>query len=170
MCYDSSNMGRRNLLLYLLLNVVISACVAGAILFWYDRNYRSSTLPSVQPAPLVDGQTVSQPTLDPQIDIPVEIVSVVGAGTLNAEWVVVSYKGDDQINLANWQLRDEDRHVFVFPQLVLYKNGAVQVHTSTGTNTVIDLYWNAGEPVWESGEEAQLFDPSGNLRAKYRVP
>jgi hypothetical protein len=100
----------------------------------------------------------------------VEIVSVIGAGTLNAEWVVVRYKGEDQINLANWELRDENRHTFVFPQLVLHKEGAVQVHTSTGTNTVIDLYWNAADPIWESGEEAQLFDPSGNLRAVYKVP
>jgi hypothetical protein len=163
-------MDRRKLLLYLLLNVFISACVTGAILFWYDRNYRSTALSPVQPAPVSNNQTVPQPTLNPQVDIPVEIVSVIGAGTLNAEWVVVRYKGDDQINLANWELRDENRHVFVFPQLVLHKDGAIQVHTSTGTNTVIDLYWNASDPVWESGEEAQLFDPSGNLRAVYKVP
>ncbi len=163
-------MDRRRLLLYLFLNVFISACVTGAILFWYDRNYRSTALSSVQLAPVSDNQSALQPTLNPQADIPVEIVSVIGAGTLNAEWVVVAYKGDDQINLANWELRDEDRHVFVIPQIVLHKDGAVQVHTSTGTNTVIDLYWNASDPVWQSGEEAQLFDPSGNLRAKYKVP
>ena len=163
-------MGRRNLLFYLLLNVFISACVTGAILFWYDRNYRTATLFSVPSAQIANNEAIPQPTLNPQVDIPVEIVSVVGAGTLSAEWVVVNYKGEDQLNLANWELRDEDRHVFVFPQLVLHKNGAVQVHTSSGTNTVIDLYWNASDSVWESGEEAQLYDPSGNLRAVYRVP
>ena len=99
-----------------------------------------------------------------------EIVSVIGAGTLNAEWVVVSYEGEDQINLANWELRDEDRHVFVFPQLVLHPNGAVQIHTASGTNTVIDLYWGESEPIWQSGETAQLLDPSGNKRAEYKVP
>jgi hypothetical protein len=163
-------MDRRKLLLYLLLNVFISACVTGAILFWYDRNYRSAALSTVQLAPVSNSQSALQPTLNPQTNIPVEIVSVVGAGTLNAELVVVTYNGDDQINLANWELRDEDRHVFVFPQIILHKDGAVQVHTSSGTNTVIDLYWNASNPIWQSGEEAQLFDPSGNLRAKYKVP
>lgn len=164
-------MDRQRLLLYLLLNVFISACVTGAILFWYDRNYRSVSLSPVQPAIASSNQeVVSASTLDPQTDIPVEIVSVIGAGTLNAEWVVVSYKGDDQINLARWELRDDDGNVFVFPQLVLHTNGAVQVHTDSGTNTVIDLYWSASDPVWESGEEAQLFDPSGNLRAVYQVP
>ena len=164
-------MDRRRLFLYLLLNVFISACVTGAILFWYDRNYRSVSLSAVQPAiPAVNSGTASLVTLNPQTDIPVEIVSVIGAGTLSAEWVVVRYKGEDQINLANWELRDGDRNIFVFPQLVLHTNGAVQVHTISGTNTVIDLYWSASDPIWESGEEAQLFDPSGNLRAVYKVP
>jgi hypothetical protein len=44
------NMDRRRLFLYLLLNVFISACVTGAILFWYDRNYRSVSVSAVQPA------------------------------------------------------------------------------------------------------------------------
>ena len=171
LCYDSSNMDRRRLILYLLLNVFISACVTGAILFWYDRNYRSVSVSAVQPAaPLVSQPVAAQATLNPQIEIPVEIASVIGAGTLNAEWVVVSYKGEDQINLASWELRDEDRNIFVFPQLILHPNGAVQVHTVSGTNTVIDLYWGESDPVWESGEEAQLYDPSGNVRAVYKVP
>jgi hypothetical protein len=165
-------MDRRRLLLYLLLNVFVSVCVTSAILFWYDRNYRSVSQSAVPPAaPLVNqGVSAPQATLDPQVDIPLEITSVIGAGTLNAEWVVVSYQGDEQINLARWELRDEDRNVFVFPQLILHTNGAVQVHTRSGTNTVIDLYWGKSEPVWESGEEAQLFDPNGNLRAMYKVP
>lgn len=164
-------MDRGRLLPYLLLNVLVSACVTSAILFWYHQNYRSVSQPSVQPAPLSDQNvSVPQATLDPNVDIPVKIMSVIGAGTLSAEWVVVKYTGDDQINLANWELRDEDKHVFVFPQLVLHPNGAVQIHTASGTNTVIDLYWSESEPVWQSGEEAQLFDSSGNMRAKYKVP
>jgi hypothetical protein len=162
-------MDRRRLLLYLLLNIFISVCVTSAILFWYDRNYRSVSISAVQPAAL-DQVSAPQATLNPQIDIPVEIVSVIGAGTLNAEWVVVSYKGEEQINLANWELRDKDRHVFVFPQLVLHPNGAVQIHTASGTNTVIDLYWGESEPIWQSGETAQLLDPSGHTRSEYKVP
>ena len=165
-------MDRRRLLPYLLLNVLVSACVTSAILFWYHQNYRSVSQSAVQPAALLANQNASVPqvTLDPEVDIPVEIVSVIGAGTLSAEWVVVSYTGDDQLNLANWELRDGDKNVFVFPQLILHPNGAVQVHTASGTNTVIDLYWGKSDPVWESGEEAQLFDSSGNARAKYKVP
>jgi hypothetical protein len=168
LCYDSRNMDRGRLLPYLLLNVLVSACVTSAILFWYHQNYRSVG----QPPAALSNQNASavQATLDPNVDIPVKIVSVIGAGTLSAEWVVVKYTGDSQINLASWELRDEDKNVFVFPQLVLHPNGAVQIHTVSGTDTVIDLYWGEGEPVWQSGEEAQLFDSSGNLRSKYQVP
>ena len=161
-------MDRRKLVYYLLLNAFVSACVTGTILFWYDRNYRAVNQPSVQqPA---NGETEPISTINPQTDIAVKISSVVGAGTLNSEIVVVKFEGEGQLDLASWQLKDEDGNTFKFPQLTLYPNGAVQVHTVTGTDTVIDLYWGIGDAVWSSGENARLFDAQGNLRAVYRVP
>jgi len=170
LCYDSTSMDRRRLVFYLLLNIFISACVTGAILFWYDRNYRAASLSSVQPASVSNDQSTPQATLNPQVDIPIELVSIVGAGTLNAESVVIRNAGSDPLNLAGWQLQDSDRNIFVFPNLTLNSGGAVQIHTTAGTNTVIDLYWSETEAVWQSGEEAQLYDPNGNLRAVYNVP
>ncbi|MBK9925677.1 MAG: lamin tail domain-containing protein [Anaerolineales bacterium] len=165
-------MDRRKLILYLLLNVAVSACVIGGILFWYDRNYRSTSVSAIQPVVPANGQSSgpSAPAFDPNVDIPVEIVSIVGAGTLDAEWVIVRNAGKESLSLASWQLKDANRHVFTFPNLTLNGNGAVQIHTVAGTNTVIDLYWGQTEPVWQSGEEAQLLDPSGNVRAVYTVP
>ncbi len=161
-------MDRRKLVYYLLLNVFVSACVTSTILFWYDRNYKALS----QPAPGVAGSDEQAATaaLNPQTDIPVKIQSVIGAGTLNAEVAVVKFEGEGQLDIASWQLKDDDGNTYTFPRLTLYKNGAVQVHTVSGTNTVIDLYWGAGEAVWESGEDARLFDSQGNLRAIYRVP
>ena len=164
-------MDRRRLILYLLLNVFVSACVTGGILYWYDQNYRASSLSAVQPAVPANVQSgAPAPVFDPNVDIPVEIVSIVGAGTANAEWVIVRNAGFESLSLSGWILKDEDRHEFVFPNLTLNTGGAVQVHTISGTNTVIDLYWGLGDPVWSSGEEAQLLDPSGNVRAVYTVP
>jgi hypothetical protein len=161
-------MDRRRLAYYLLLNAIVSACVTSAILFWYDRNYRATLAPvSVQQS---GGSAVPAETLSPQTDIPVQIESIVGAGTLNAETAVIHYSGEGQLNLAGWQLKDEDGNTFTFPQLNLYTNGSVQVHTAPGTDTVIDLYWGIGEPVWSSGENARFYDSQGNLRAVYRVP
>jgi hypothetical protein len=164
-------MDRRRLFLYLLLNVFVSACVTGAILFWYDRTYRASLAPVPQVAPVQNGEVAEAiETLPPEADVPVEIVSVVGAGTLGTEVVVVRYNGEGELSLANWQLKDDNGNTFTFPQLILYTDGAVQVHTSTGSDTVVDLYMSLREPIWESGEVARLFDPQDNLRAIYRVP
>jgi hypothetical protein len=164
-------MDRRRLFLYLLLNVFISACVTGAILFWYDRNYRATLTVAPQAVAPMQGETVAPlETLPPDAEIPVEIVSVVGAGNLSAEVVVVRYNGEGELGLANWQLKDDNGNTFTFPQLTLYKNGAVQVHTASGSDTVVDLYMGLRDPIWESGESAKLFDPQNNLRAIYRVP
>ena len=165
-------MGRRNLLLYLLLNVFISACVAGAILFWYDRNYRSAAFSPLQPpAQLVESnEAVSQPTTIIADDVSVKIVSIVGAGILDAESVTIRNEGEDALSLSGWQLKDTDKNVFTFPNLTLNPGGAVRIHTGPGTANVIDLYWNAASSVWESGEEAQLLDPNGNQHAVYLVP
>ena len=117
-------MDRRKLIQYLLLNIFVSASVTGGILFWYDRNYRSTALSSVQPAPVTNSGSAPQATLNPQVDIPVEIVSVIGAGTLNAEWVVVRNAGTEPLSLSGWQLKDSNRNVFTFPNLTLNTGGA----------------------------------------------
>lgn len=164
-------MDRRRLLLFLLLNVFVSACVTGAMLFWYDRNYRASIGPVVQVVSPTQVESVAPlETLPPDADIPVEIVSVAGAGTLASEVVVVKYNGDSELTLAGWQLKDEDGFIYTFPQLTLYPAGAVRIHTASGADAVIDLYMDLREPIWESGEVASLYDPQNNLRANYLVP
>ncbi len=162
-------MERRKLFSYLLLNIFVSATVTGGMLFWYDRNYRAS-LPAVAQSAPASGDATPASALDPQTDIPVKISSVVGAGSLSSEIVVVKFEGEGQLDLASWQLKDENGNIFTFPKLTLYPNGAVQIHTISGADTVIDLYWGLGEAVWNSGENARLYDPQGNLRAVYRVP
>lgn len=162
-------MERRKLIQYLLLNALVSAIVTGGMLFWYDRNYRAVIQPSVvQTTPITNLPSSSSTEL--QTDIPVKISSVVGAGTMESEIVVVKFEGEGELNLASWQLKDENGNTFTFPNITLYPNGAVQIHTNSGTDSVIDLYWGIGDAVWSSGENAKLFDSQGNLRAVYRVP
>ncbi len=162
-------MDRKKLIQYILLNVFVSAAVTGGMLFWYDRNYRAALQPAVlQATPVSNPSSSSSPEL--QTDIPVKITSVIGAGVLETEIVIIKFEGEGELSLTSWQLKDEDGNTFTFPQLTLYQNGAVQVHTIAGTDTVIDLYWGIGDSVWSSGENASLYDAQGNLRAVYRVP
>lgn len=170
LCYDSASMDRRRLVSFILLNIFISACVTGMMLYWYDRNLKAtSSSVSLQPdlqagAPLAD----SNPA--PASSATVEIVSIVGADNVSAEVVILRYIGEGQLDLTNWQLKDSNGNIFLFPSITLIQNGAVQIHTTTGANTPIDLYWGLPSPVWKSGETASLFDASGNLIVTYKVP
>lgn len=163
-------MDRRRLFYFILLNIFISACVTGTILFWYDRNERATaSAPAfIPPAQLDAGASAPGADLNSTGDI--QIVSVVGADNLGAEVVILRYLGDGQVDLSNWQLRDENGNLFLFPAITLVKEGAVQIHTAAGTNTVVDLYWNMTAPIWKSGETASLYDADGILRAAYKVP
>jgi hypothetical protein len=69
-----------------------------------------------------------------------------------------------------WKLEDEDNHRYVFPQLMLNKDGAIKLYTKPGTNTVIELHWGIKEPVWKSGELVTLLDQNGTAQATYRIP
>lgn len=103
----------------------------------------------------------------------VEIDSVVGAGDLESERVLLKQRGEGELSLVGWRLEDGQGNLFIFPQfpqLILYKGGAVNVHTRSGSNTVVDLYWGLSVPVWKSGSIVTLRDPQGNERASYTVP
>jgi hypothetical protein len=162
-------MGRRKLVYYLLLNVFVSACVTSAILYWYDRNYRSVTLPQVNVGATSVGPSGAAGAAI-AADGTVQIVSVIGAGVLNAEAVLVQYNGEGELDLTGWHLRDGAGHSFTFPPFKLFKNGAVQVHTASGTNTAIDLYWGEREAVWQSGQSVLLTTPEGEPQDSYPVP
>lgn len=155
---------------FLFVNIFVSAAVTGAILFWYDRTYRQAEIPSVLPSAAVvaDASPIAPAELDE--NIAVEIISIIGAGTLDTEVVLVRYSGDAELNMAGWALEDEDKNVFDFPQLTLYAGGAVQVHTEAGQDSVVDLFWGSRDAIWESGEEASLVDPQGTTRTTYTVP
>lgn len=167
MCYDSPNMDRRRLIYYLLLNVFVSACVTSVILYWYDRNYRAVTLPQ---APVITSSATGSAATQSVQQGTVQIVSVIGAGTLNVESVVIKYTGDGEVDLTGWQIKDSKGDAYTFPPFKLFKNGAVQVHTASGTNTAIDLYWGQNSAVWQSGEAVLLTDANGNVQDSYPVP
>lgn len=160
-------MDRRRLLYFILINIFVSICISSIILFWYDRTYRPSTS-LIEPTSRVEIPTTVSEKQGEQA--PIEIVNVVGAGILNVETVLIHYNGDDDLDLTGWLIRTEDGNEYSFPQLILFKNGAVQVHSSLGTDTVVDLYWGLNHPVWKPGELVTLLDSNREPRAFYRIP
>lgn len=110
---------------------------------------------------------------------------------LNDEWVnIKNLDPSAALNLGGWFVRDSDlrrkRHDdpsknpgFTFPAgTVVPPNGSIRVHTGSGSNTALDLFWGISAPIFENtddagaapGDGAYLFDPSGNLRAWLMYP
>ena len=138
----------------------------------------SALLPTVTPLP-VEPQTgenteslveptatFAQVTGNPEV----EIESVVGAGDLSSERVMIRRIGPGDLSLAGWQIVEDGGKVFIFPQLNLYEGGAVTLYTRSGKSTVVELFWGLDTYLWESGETVILLDNTGAERAKYRVP
>jgi len=174
----------RRLFYFLLLNVLVSAVTTWAVVTIVLRNY---TPPADQAIPTlirqtdsVDGEVViTEPALSnpdlteaPQDVVAelLEIESVIGAGVLDTERVVIQHIGEKEVSLFGWQLQDQDGHVYSFPALTIFSGGAVTVFTRTGTSTVVELFWGQDEAIWQPGEIAYLLDPQGEIQAVYTIP
>lgn len=135
---------------------------------------------SVDELVAVNGFTQSQPLGAGEVlRIPmhptgsVVIDSIIGAGDLDSERVLIKHAGGTELSLVGWRLEDERGNAFIFPrspELILYPGGAVNIHTKTGVNTVVDLFWGLDAPVWVSGTTVILRDAQGNVHAQYVVP
>jgi len=147
---------RRKLVYYLVLNALVSACVTLSILYVYDSQYRSRARDE-QPIMVED---LAQ----------FEIATIIGAGMADSEMILIRNVGQSPADLTGWQISDEDGNVYTFNALSLPASAAIQLRTSAGKDTVIDLYWGLSAPVWRSGKTATLLDPLGNVRSVYQVP
>ena len=182
------NQGKR-LLFYIVLNILVSACTTLAVLWIWDRSH-TPVLPSLgglfaQPTSPAAGLPVSDPTVQATEAVPaspqpavtageparlVLIDNVFGVGNLKDEYVLIKRTGDGELSLTNWRLEDGSGSTYTFPALTLYPNGAVQLHTAAGSNSVVDLYWGRDSAVWQIGKTVSLYDDQGKLRATYRIP
>jgi hypothetical protein len=175
---------RTGLLLYLLLNIIVSAGTTLAVISLWDRAQRNALppIPTFESTASAVPEAVpaeQQPTLavtlapTPSGQALIEIGAVVGATDPELEYVLLRRVGEGDLNLAGWTLTDEQGNVFTFPSqpaLVLFAGGAVQVYTRAGADTPTEMYWNREDPVWEPGEQIVLRDAQGGEQARYQVP
>ena len=126
--------------------------------------------PTITPTPTPPTPTKTPTPITPTQPPQVVIEAVAGAGDLTTERVDLTVQGGGEIVLTGWQLKDEQGHVFTFPQYTLHPGGQLRVFTRVGAPSVGMLYWSLSEPVWTSGEMVTLEDAQGTVRATYRVP
>jgi hypothetical protein len=170
---------KKSLLFYILLNILISAGTTLIVLLVWQAAHPapeivSPILPTntTDPSGSVDDVLpTSQPTLTfMEEDIQITIRSVVGAGNLEMENVQILNESEGAVNLNGWQLQNGRGAHFTFPAMILNQNGAVEVHSKAGTNTVIELYWQSDTPIWQPGDTVTLVDIDGTVQATYQIP
>jgi len=173
------------LILYLIINMIISALTTLTVLTIWDNNHPQ---PASTDNPLSfpsqdDSQTqlngaqsaAPLPTEMESLDFIAEnyeldIHAIVGVGNLDVEYVEIRNQSQGPIDLTEWQLKDEDGNIFTFPALILNSEGAIKILSKSGNNTVIELYWQSSSPIWESGETATLINKDGETVATYLIP
>lgn len=162
---------------FLILNIVVSATTMFTVLsIWQHRNpsaVSQATITPIASAELKQGTVeVPAPTNKPEVEPEgsLSIEGVFGAGDLNVEYILIRNKSEGSVDLTNWSISGSDGNRFVFSLLNLNKNGAVRLYSKHGTNTVIELYWNSDQALWESGDHIYLIDGSGQQHASWLVP
>jgi len=168
-------------LLFVIINILVSAITTLVVLWVWERahprpdvaNLGMQTGLAVTPTPqtaLNDDTIAAPPILITNADIQINIRTIVGAGDLEVEFVEIINQGQNPADLTNWTLSDEEGHQFSFPALILNSEGAIKVFSKSGADTVIELYWQAEQPIWQSGETALLIDATGETIATYSIP
>ena len=166
--------------LYIIINILVSAATILIVLLVWDWTHPE---PDIVPLPAVtdtgigesDNNNSFQPAITPSTqlieeDFQMTIRKVVGAGNLDMEYVEILNSSEGAIDLSGWQLLDEDGNTFNFPTMILDRDGALTIHSKSGQDTVIELYWQSETPIWQSGELVQLLDQNGDLAATYSIP
>ena len=128
------------------------------------------TLRPMATASATDTMTISDPDILPVTESShsLEIRSVNAIGNLESERLVVVNWGAT-VSLLGWSIVSSEGETYDFPELRLYENGQVTVHTSVGNNTVTDLYWGKSESAWEPGVTMNLVDSNGSTHANYEI-
>ena len=82
----------------------------------------------------------------------------------NGEYIVVSNAGPEEVDLAEWTVREGGGVTFIFPPGLVRPGSTVTLHTGKGTGNGTSLYWNRPAPLLNNdGDTVTLLDPSGTV-------
>ena len=162
---------RKPLLNYILINVAVSALTTLLVLIVWNR---MTALPEPEQLPT---QSESNDAIPSPESAPIssfsdqlQIITIIGAGDVDNERVLIEHVGTQDVLLAGWTLRDDDGHRYKFPAIVLHSGASLEVFSRSGEDTVTRLFWGQADPVWEISETAALVDPTGETQATYQIP
>lgn len=102
------------------------------------------------------------------------IVSAVsGVGDAAAEQILLVNDSDNAFNLQGWTLMISSggsAPVYTFGNLSLFPGGTVRLHSRSGVDTSVDLYWGQSAALLAGGATLRLTDSSGAMVHSFIVP
>ena len=123
----------------------------------------NTTVPTrVVPTPI---PTATEP---PPGTVALVITGVLNLGDITSEAVEI-FNPSSPVDLEGWTLSNERGEEFEFPTFRLFSRGLVTVHTGSGDDTPIDLFWGLNEAIWEIGDTVSLFDADGELHTEFVI-
>ena len=165
---------RKQLLFYILVNIIVSAVTTLLVLWIWDKPNRSEAIvaPPVSSYLLANNPAEPVGTPIPLNQEVIRIKNIFGAGDVQNELVELVRVGEGDVSLTGWQLKDEDGNAYTFPNgLIMFAGAEFNVYTRiSNSESVIEGYWKSSEPIWQPGETATLVDAQGNVRATYTIP
>lgn len=116
----------------------------------------------------------AEPVATPTATIPagqgLRIGSIETPGNLLSEAVSIINDSNLALNLQGWRLEREGEPAYTFGSVSIFPGGRLWVHTRSGDDTSVALYWDQESAVWQSGVAARLVNPQGEVIATYVVP
>jgi LysM repeat protein len=123
----------------------------------------AGTTPPAEPAATVGPPATTVPTLTSAPASQVRLtLQVLNPGDPAKETVQIVNQGPF-VRLTGWTLSNEKGDVYTFPDFSLWGGGAINIHTTSGPNTITDLYWGQPQAMWTAGEKATLKDSGGKV-------
>jgi hypothetical protein len=102
-------------------------------------------------------------------DAQIEIVEVIGAGDITAEYVFIRNNGN-VIDIGGWTMSDGDGNVYTFPETRrLFTGTGIEVHTRVGESGPIQYFWGRDTAVFGPDDVVVLTDSDGNVQANVRL-
>ena len=86
---------------------------------------------------------------------------------LNDEYVTLTNRGAEPVDLAGWTVVDEAGKTYEFGSLTLNPDASVWLHTGSGTDTDTDVYWGRSGAVWNNdGDTVTVRAANGTVVAE----
>lgn len=94
---------------------------------------------------------------------------VENAGEVATESVQVLNDSNGAVNLQGWTLSRDGGPIYTFGSLLLFPGSGIHMHTGSGQDNSINLYWGQDAAAWPSGSTVVLRNSSGELTAQSTV-